>query len=147
MSRRTSIVQALTTQFKTINGTGIYKTNLFNNAFPILKFWDEIDDAPAVYTSPGSETRQYELAGFKWGFLNISTKVYTRGEDAQTQLEDLLEDIEECIDLNSTLVYDSVTLHETTDILIMSIVTDEGLLAPWAVGEINMQVRYQIMSD
>jgi hypothetical protein len=29
--------------------------------------------------------------------------------------------------------------------LITSITTDEGLLAPYAVGEINLQVRYQIM--
>jgi len=29
--------------------------------------------------------------------------------------------------------------------LIQSITTDEGLLYPYAVGEINLQVRYQVV--
>jgi hypothetical protein len=42
-------------------------------------------------------------------------------------------------------VYDAVNNHETTEILVVSITTDEGLLAPYAVGELNLQVRYQLM--
>lgn len=147
MSRRTSIVKALTNQFKTIDGTGIYKTNLFTNAFPILKFWDEVEDFPAVYMSPGIEVREYHPGAFTWAHLNISMKAYTRGEDAQTQLEDLLEDLEECINLNRQLVYDTTNNFSTTEILVQSIVTDEGLLAPYAVGEITAQVRYQLMQS
>ena len=145
MSRRTSIIKALTEKLKTINGQAPYQTNLFQNAYAKLKFWDEVEDFPAVYMMPGSEQREYLPGDFAWGYLGISVKVYCRGEDAQEQLEALLEDLEKCIDSNRVLVYDTTRAYETTEILIQSITTDEGLLAPYAVGEINLQVRYQIM--
>jgi hypothetical protein len=144
MSRRTSIVKALAEKFKLINGTGVYKTNLFNNAYPILKFWDEINQWPAVYMSPGSESREYLPGDFTWGYLGISIKAYCKGEESQQLLENLLEDLEISIDQNRVLVYDLQNGYETTEILISSITTDEGLLAPYAVGEINLQVRYQV---
>ena len=145
MSRRTSIIQALTEKFKLIDGSAPYQVNLFNNAYAKLKFWDEVEDFPSVYCTPGSEQREYHPGGFAWGYLGLSVKVYCRGEDAQTQLEQLLEDLEVSVDANRVLVYDEAKGYETTEILIQSITTDEGLLAPYAVGEINLQVRYQIM--
>lgn len=145
MSRRTSIVKALAEKFKEIDGTNGYKTNLFENSFAKLKFWDEVNDFPSVYMSTGSETREYLPAQFAWGFLGIAIKVYVKGEDASEQLEALLEDLERCIDTNRVLVYDAENNYETTEILIQSITTDEGLLAPYGVGEINIEVRYPIM--
>lgn len=145
MSRRTSIIKALAEKLKTINGQAPYQINLFNNVYPKLKFWDEVDDFPSVYMTPGSEMREYLPGEFTWGFLGVSIKVYCHGEDAQEQLEKVLEDIESCVDANRVLVYDVSKGYETTEILIQSITTDEGLLAPYAVGEINLQVRYAIM--
>jgi hypothetical protein len=89
--------------------------------------------------------REYHPGGFTWGYLGIAVKVYCRGEEAQLELEQLLEDVETCVDANRVLVYDLDKNYETTEILIQSITTDEGLLAPYAVGEINLQVRYAIM--
>jgi hypothetical protein len=144
MSRRTSIVKALAEKFKLINGTGVYKTNLSGNAYAKLKFWDEVQDLPAVYMSPGSESREYLPGDFTWGYLGISIKAYCKGEDSQQLLENLLEDLETSIDQNRVLTYDAALGYETTEILISSITTDEGLLAPYAVGEINLQVRYAL---
>ena len=145
MSRRTSIVKALVEKLKEIDGTGIYKTNLYANAHAALKFWDEIDQYPAVYVTPGSEQREYLPAEFTWGYLGIAIKIYCRGDEVQGELENLLEDVESCIDRNRVLVYDISNNYETTEILVQSITTDEGLLAPYGVGEINLQVRYQVM--
>jgi len=146
MSRRTSIVKALAERLKTIDGTPPYVTNLQGLSFAKLKFWDEINDFPSVYLSPGTELREYHPADFAWGMLGVCVKVYCKSEDtAQEELEQLLEDLERCIDANRQLVYDTDNNYETTEILIDSITTDEGLLAPYAVGEINLQVRYQIM--
>lgn len=145
MSRRTSIVKALAEKFKVIDGSVGYKVNLYNNSFPFLKFWDECKDWPSLYVVAGAETREYLPSAFTWGFLGVSIKVYCKGEDAQQLLEDLLEDIEKVIDANRVLVYDVDNNYETTEILITSITTDEGLLAPYAVGEVNLQVRYAIM--
>jgi hypothetical protein len=145
MSRRTSIIRALTEKLKQIDGSAPYQTNLFGNAYAKLKFWDEVEDFPSIYLTPGSEQREYHPGGFSWGYLGISVKVYCRGEEAQLELEQLLEDVETCVDANRVLVYDADKAYETTEILIQSITTDEGLLAPYAVGEINLQVRYQTM--
>lgn len=145
MSRRTSIIKALAEKLKLIDGQEPYSTNLYNNAYPKLKFWDEVEDFPSVYLSPGTEQREYLPGDFTWGFLGVSVKVYCRGDEAQDELERLLEDIEHCVDANRVLVYDTTKNYDTTEILIQSITTDEGLLAPYAVGEINLQVRYAIM--
>lgn len=142
MSKRASICKALAEKLKAIDGTGAYKTNIYSNAFSYLKFWDEISNLPAIYMSPGSEYREYLPGDFKWAFLSVSLKVYCNGEESTSQLEQLLEDIETCIDANRVLEYSPGM--ETTEILITSIVTDEGLLAPYAIGEINVQVRYAL---
>jgi hypothetical protein len=143
MTKRISIVTALAEKFKVINGTGSFKSDLFDNSYPKLKFWDEIQDFPAVYLTPGTEVREYHPSDFTWAFLNISVKVYVKSEsEAQQQLEDLLNDLESVIDDNRVLVYDTTNNLATTEILIQSITTDEGLLAPYGVGEINLQVRY-----
>lgn len=143
MSKRTSILKALSEKLKLIDGNTPYKVDLGGAAFPKLKFWDEVVDFPSVYMSPGSEVREYLPGDFKWGFLNISLKVYCKGDESQEQLEALLEDIELVVDSNRQLVYNDQG-SETTEILITGITTDEGLLAPYAVGEINLQVRYEI---
>ncbi|CAB4175137.1 hypothetical protein UFOVP961_124 [uncultured Caudovirales phage] len=144
MSRRTSIIKALVEKLKLLDGSN-YDSNIFGNAYPKLKFWDEVNDFPSIYMSPGSEQREYMPGGFTWGYLGISLKIYTKGDTAQDKLEQLLEDIESVIDANRVLVYDDTNNYETTEILIASITTDEGLLTPFAVGEINLQVRYVVM--
>lgn len=145
MSRRTSIVKALTEKLKTIDGSTGYKSNIFGNSFPYLKFWDETNDFPSIYVVAGSEAREYLPSDFTWAYLGITLKVYCKGEDSQQLLEDLLEDIETVIHDNRVLKYDEASGYETTEILINSIVTDEGLLAPYSIGEVNLQVRYALM--
>ena len=146
MSARASIVKALVEKLKGIDGTG--KSNVSDNVFALHKFWDEVNDFPCIYVVPGSEMREYLPSAFKWGFLNVSLKVYVKSEENSIQqLEDLLEDIEKIVDANRVIVYDTDTAGaETTEILITSIVTDEGLLVPYGVGEITLQVRYQVLN-
>jgi len=145
MTRRISIVTALAEKFKVINGTGTFKSDLSDNSYPKLRFWDEVQDFPCVYSTAGSELREYLPGDFTWGHLNVSVKVYVRSEsEAQQLLEDLLDDLENVIDANRVLVYDITNNLSTTEILIQSITTDEGLLNPYGVGEINLQVRYAL---
>jgi hypothetical protein len=143
MSKRTSIVKALTEKLKLINGVSPYKTNIYSQAYAKLVFWDECNNFPSIYLTPGTELREYLPSDFTWGFLNVSIKVYCKGDNSQEQLETLLDDIEYVINNNRVLEYDQTLGLETTEILITSITTDEGLLAPFAIGEINLQVRYQ----
>lgn len=142
MSQRSKIVKALVEKLKLINGTAPYKSNLYGkNVTDKLRFWDEVNDFPYVCAVAGNETREYHPGNFKWGYLNISIKLYVYGEDCHELLENLISDVEKVIELNENLVIDTGT---TTEILINSIVTDEGLLTPYGVGEVTITVRYQV---
>lgn len=145
MSRRTSIAKALAEKLKVIDGTGKFKSNIFGNSYPYLKFWDEVNNFPCVYMTNGTELREYHPGDFTWGYLNMTLKFYAKGEDSGSMLEDVLEDVESVIHDNRVLVYDEVHGYTTTEILITSITTDAGLLVPYAIGEMNLQVRYAIV--
>ena len=143
-SRRMAIVRALEDKLKLINGSAPYRTNLFNNVLPRLKFWDEVQDFPAVHISAGTETRQYQGGGYKDRYLTLTIRVYVQEENAVFALEKLFEDIETVIEQNSSLHYvdqdgNPQSVHQFT---IVSIDSDEGALEPLGVGEIVCEVRY-----
>jgi hypothetical protein len=143
-TRRQSIVDALVTKLKLIDGTGDYLTNLYSNVSPRLKFWDEIVDFPAVHLNAGAESREYQGGGYKDRYLNITVRCYVNEEDAVVALDRLLEDVETVIEENSRLIYidKQGATQFTHQISIISIDTDEGVLEPLGVGELLIQVRY-----
>lgn len=143
-SRRLAIVEALVTKLKAINGTGEYRTELNDNVFPRLKFWDEVEEFPAVHLNAGSETRDYQGAGYKDRFMSVTIRCYVNEEDAVRALEGLLEDVETVIEANSRLAYTDRlgATQYTQQITILSVDTDEGVLEPLGVGEILCEVRY-----
>ena len=142
-TRRSAITKALSDKIALIDGRGIYHTAVAQTS-PRLKFWDEIEEFPAVHLNAGSESRQYQTGGFKDRFLNITVRCYVNQEDAVDALDELLEDVETVIENNSKLKYhDRLGLEKyTQQITILSIDTDEGVLEPLGVGEILIEVRY-----
>jgi hypothetical protein len=144
-TKRKKVVEALVEQLKLIDGNHPFNTNLFGNVKGKMLFLDEIEQYPKVCVVAGNETREYQPGEFKWRFLNIGIRVYVRNEnDAQEELALLLEDIENVIDSNDTLVYDdTVSPHlSLTEMVIDSITTDEGVISPLGIGEIAITVRY-----
>ena len=143
-TRRQAIVNALVDKLKGIDGSGEYLTNLFNNVQPRLKFWDEIEEFPAVHLNAGSETREYQGGGYKDRFMSITLRCYVNSEDSVEDLDKLLEDVEVVLEDNSRLQYldrKGVTQY-THQITVISIDTDEGVLEPYGVGEMTIEVRY-----
>ena len=143
-TRRSKILAALAEQFKAIDGTGNYKSDLGNNVEPRMQFWDEIDQFPAVHMAAGSETREYYGGGNKWRFLTITVRCYVNSEDPVDELEEILEDLETVLDNNPDLTYDEDYGEDSEVALItlVSIDTDEGALAPLGVGEMILEVRH-----
>lgn len=143
-TRRLALVDALVAQLVSIDGTNQFRTNLFNNVSPRLKFWDEVEEFPAVHLSAGSETREYQSGGYKDRFLSVTLRMYVQEEDAVTALEGLIEDVETVLEENSRLRYTdrSGVTQYAHQITVISIDTDEGVLEPYGVGEMTIEVRY-----
>ena len=145
MSARQSIVNALVTELKKINGTGDFTSNVFDNVTPRHKFWDECNDFPTICVVSGYETREYLPGDFRWGHLNISLKLYVKGEDPSTELETLVSDVESILNISDRITYSTSPLRETAKLTITSIATDEGLLVPYGIGEVNISIQYQVL--
>lgn len=143
-SRRLNIVEALAEKLKVIDGQGEFLSDVNNNVVPRLKFWDEVEEFPAIHLNPGAETRQYQAGGYKDRFLGVTVRIYVQEEDAQEALGRLLEDVETVIEENSRLdYYDNRAVAQSThQISVLSISTDEGVLEPLGVAEMELEVRY-----
>ncbi len=142
-TRRSAITAAIANKLALIDGRGIYHTAVAEVS-PRLKFWDEVEEFPAIHLNAGSETRQYQAGGFKDRFLNVTIRCYVNQEDSTDALDELLEDVETVLEENSRLVYNNrLGIEELIQqITIISIDTDEGVLDPLGVGEILIEVRY-----
>ena len=143
-TRRLGIIAGLVDKLKDIDGTGAYLTNLNENVSPRLKFWDEVEEFPAIHLNAGSETREYQGGGHKDRYLSVTVRCYVQAEDAVEALDELLEDIETVIEDNSRLTYKDRNNADqyTQQITIISIDTDEGVLEPLGVAEMLIEVRY-----
>lgn len=143
-TRRLGIVNAIVDKLKDINGTGNFLSDVAGNVSPRLKFWDEVEEFPAIHLNAGSETREYQGGGYKDRFLSVTLRCYVQDEDAVLALDELLEDVETVLENNSRLPYTDRTgnTQHTQQITVVSVDTDEGVLEPLGVGEILVEVRY-----
>lgn len=143
-TRRQGIVNALVTKLKLIDGSGNFHIDLAEQVEPRLKFWDEVDEFPAIHINAGTETREYLTAGMKNRYMNVTLRCYVNEEDAVDALDALLEDVETVLEDNSSLTYtDKLGVSQSIQqITILSIETDEGVLEPLGVGEVTIEVRY-----
>ena len=142
-TRRSAILNALADKFKEIDGSGAFKARLDGNVETRMKFWDEIEQYPAVHMAAGAETRDYWGGGNKWRFLTITIRAYVNAEDPIEELEELLEDIETVIDANNSLTYRQLgTDAGVSQFSVLSISTDEGVLTPLGIGEMIIEARY-----
>ena len=142
---RKKIVDALVEKIQLIDGNYPYNSNVFSNVHGGMIFLDEIQEFPKVCVVSGDETREYQPNEFKWRFLSLDIRVYVEDqEDPQEVLATLMEDIERVIDDNDVLTYDDTVSPNltTTSLTLQSLSTDEGVLAPLAIGEMTLECRY-----
>ena len=142
-SRRAAITKGLSEALAQIDGRGIFHTAVAEVS-PRLKFWDEVEEFPAIHLNAGSERREYQAGGYKDRYVNITVRCYVNEENSVEALDELLEDVETVLEDNSRLrYYDRNGLEQfTQQISIISIDTDEGVLDPLGVAEILIEVRY-----
>jgi hypothetical protein len=142
---RKKIVDALVSKIKEIDGNHPYNSNVFLNAHGGMSFLDDIQEFPKVCVVAGDETREYQPNEFKWRFMSLDIRVYVEDQDdPQEVLALLCEDIERVIDDNDVLIYDDTVSPNltTTSLTLQSISTDEGVLEPLGIAELNVECRY-----
>lgn len=147
MSKRKAIVNYIKDSLKNIdagissyNSSYTYKTNIFGNSFRQLKFIDEVNDFPSLYLTAGTEIRDFQSSNLTEGTLDITIRTYVYGNDnSYEQLDNLLEDIEH-------VVYSISNRPDLgiLDIKIENIQTDEGLLSPYGLAEVELSVVYTL---
>jgi len=145
-SRRRNIVNFLVTQLKlidsdtsTFDSSYTYNFDLSTNVFRKLKFIDEVNDFPSIYINAGAEIRNYETHGLTTANLPIIIRCYIKQEEAQDGLEDIIDDIEHVI-----YGIDNQADKGILQITILNISTDEGLIEPYGIGEVSLNVEYEL---
>ena len=146
-NRRSEIVDFLITNLKNIDGgtsnysaSYTFNVNLFNNVFRGVKFLDEVNDFPAIYLAAGAENREFESLSLTVATLDVTIRAYVYGEDnSQSLADDLIQDIEHVI----------YSLGDNPDkgvqdIIIDSITVDEGLVEPYGLAEVILQIAYRL---
>ena len=133
-TRRTQIINALISHLAT--NTSILEDNISRN-YHVL---GEVNDFPAIYLAAGTEIRDFESLSLTVATLDVTIRAYVYGEDnSQSLADDLLEDIEHVI----YSLEDSPT-KGIQDITIESITVDEGLVEPYGLAEVNLQITYRL---
>ena len=143
-SRRDCIVDALVEELKKIDGSSEFQTNLYENVEGSQKFWDEIRDFPMVCLNAGPESREYLGGGVRNRYMSVMVRCYVKDDCSVMKLNQLMEDVETVIEACSRLEYKDRQgkTQYTKQISVVSIDTDEGVLNPIGVGELQLEVMY-----
>lgn len=149
MSNRKLISDQLVSYLRQIDGSTSpysssyeFKIDLHRNAYRGFRFIDEINDFPSIYVTSGLEQRIYNTNRLTESVVTVTVRCYVYGEEPQQQLSDLIEDVEHVI-YNSS--FD--TQIQVQDITIKQILTDSGLLEPYGMAEIFLNVRFEIFDN
>jgi hypothetical protein len=149
MSQRRKIVNYIIDNLKLIDGTISsldtnyrFSTDLHTNVYRGFKGIDEINDFPCAYVVAGNETRNYNTDNLTLSNLPIIIRVFTYTEEEElvnNYIGNLIQDVEHVIyNLPSNLDL------EIQDIIIQTINSDEGLLAPYGIVEVQIQASYEV---
>jgi len=145
-TRRSAITEALKSSISVIDGSDDFLSQLYSkNIFTKLVFPDEIRDWPTVCITAGPENRQYLPGNIKERYLTVNVRVYTHHKEmALLELDKILEDIETVLDGTNKITYNDRqgNTQGIKNISVININTDEGALAPLAVGEMELLVHY-----
>jgi hypothetical protein len=96
-----------------------------------------------VYVTAGPEVRRYNTVGTTQSYLPIMLRVYIYDEESELvneHIHELTQDIEHVV-YNLPRTYSNL---EILDLTITSINTDEGLLTPYGIVELQIQASYEV---
>lgn len=144
-NQRRNIINHILTNLKLIDGSisslnssYTFQNNIFDNVFRKIKFLDEVNDFPSIFFQVGEEVRVYNTSGNTTGLIPLTLRLYVNDEESSGNLDSLIQDIEHIIYNLDTGVY------SIRDIIISSVDTDEGLVKPYGIAEIEILIDYEL---
>lgn len=150
MSVRSGISKAFVDKIKlNLNGTGDYVTNIYDSVTNKTTHFDMVQNFPFISVTPGPENRQVMPSLYTEAELTLYFRILVNNQnDAQGELELIISDLETLIDASNGIQYEHLTpsgiqTGRTISADITNITTDEGLLDPYAMGEIVVLIKYE----
>lgn len=147
MSNRTKINKKVIDSLRQINGLASpysadydFKTDLHENVYSGLKYIDEINDFPSIYVVSPKEIRTYHTNGNTQGTVQTALRCYLYSEELEQDSQNLIDDIEHV--LYSIRFSTDI---QVKDLTITNILRDNGLLKPYAMVEVFLETRFEIL--
>lgn len=155
MDYRTAIVESLVEKIKTElceeNKGSKYFTDIDRQVFKGNKSFEEISEFPAISVCVGTEKYDDEESTRFTRFtdLAIYIRMYVKGSgETQEKLSPLVQDLKTLLDTCTDMQYNierpdgEVVEESLLDLTLHELITDEGVLDPYGIGELNLTVRY-----
>jgi hypothetical protein len=136
MSRRSEILQEYTATLAGAN----YLDNAIAHVYRGFRWLDQINDFPTICYSVQSSTLDHIGANDRYYALDITLRVYVRGEDSQALIDQMLLDVERTTENFRDVSSPSL---EVVDARVNSVSSDEGLMSPNGVGDMSITISYK----
>ena len=113
-----------------------------SNVHKHYKFLDELNDFPSVCFVAGSESREQLGANRRLGTIDVALRGYVFDENNVDKAEILAQNVESKVDSFSANV--AARANGVSDARVISFRTDEGLLQPYGVADLEIQIFYDL---
>lgn len=151
---KNEIIDRLITRLQLINGQTLdipgyshsphtFFSNVGDRVFGQLKYLDQINDFPTICLYESQPEERTEIGGeIIYADLILMIRGYVNGEDPQTLCDNLIEDILYIIGSfrYSQEYFDYCRIQ---DLKVLRVGTDEGLLEPYGVCEVEIDITYE----
>ena len=137
MARRTDIIEALVGHLGT--NTDVHA----NNVPRTYKYMHDLNDFPAITFIPNREDRDHFGAGQVHGILAIQLRCYVYDGDTADiadECERLADQIEAAVDTFSA----TNRALEVEEARVVSLRTDDGLMIPYGVADLQISILYRL---
>ena len=113
-----------------------------SNVHTHFKFLDELNDFPSVCFVAGTERRDQLGANRRLATIDIALRGYVFDENNVDKAEILAQNVESKVDSFSANV--AARANGVSDARVVSFRTDEGLLQPYGVADLEVQILYDV---
>ena len=113
-----------------------------SNIFKHFKFLDELNDFPSVCFVAGTERRDQLGANRRLATIDIALRGYVFDENNVDKAEILAQNVESKVDSFSANV--AARANGVADARVTSFRTDEGLLKPYGVADLEVEILYDL---